>query len=176
MTAQEHFESLYSEHAGAVLAYARRRVPDGQAEDVTAEVFLTAWRRLDEIPTNTTVWLLGVARRVLANQRRSQARQLALRARMAHEPRGSEQPHVNATSDGRVTRALESLSEKDREVLLLVGWEELGHSDAARVLEIRAGTFAVRLHRARKRFEQALQKDYRTARPPTQPSQPTEAR
>jgi RNA polymerase sigma factor (sigma-70 family) len=154
VTACEQLEALYAEHAGAVLAYARRRTSVGNADDVLAEVFMTAWRRLDEIPAHPRVWLLGVARRVLANQRRGQGRQSALQSRLAETT-----PSVTLDgdlADGRVLRALDGLSEKDREVLLLLGWEGLNNQAAARVLGIRAGTFAVRLHRARRHFAAAL--------------------
>jgi RNA polymerase sigma-70 factor (ECF subfamily) len=157
VTAQEHFEALYREHGGAVLAYARRRASPGDAEDVVAEVFLTAWRRLEDVPSDTRVWLLGVARRVLANKRRSQTRQAALQTRLANESRHAAEPAAADASGERIRQALLSLGETDREALLLLGWEGLSHRDAARVLGIRAGTFAVRLHRARRKLARALE-------------------
>lgn len=156
MTAQEHFEALYREHGGAVLAYARRRASPGDAEDVVAEVFLTAWRRLEDVPSDARVWLLGVARRVLANKRRSETRQAALQTRLANESRHAEPTAPDAPGE-RIRQALLSLSETDREALLLLGWEGLSHRDAARVLGIRAGAFAVRLHRARRKLARALE-------------------
>jgi RNA polymerase sigma-70 factor (ECF subfamily) len=157
VTAQEHFEAVYREHGGAVLAYARRRAAPGDAEDVVAEVFLIAWRRLEDVPSDTRVWLLGVARRVLANKRRSQTRQAALQTRMANESRHAAEPTAADASGERIRQALFSLGETDREALLLLGWEGLSHRDAARVLGIRAGTFAVRLHRARRKLARALE-------------------
>jgi RNA polymerase sigma-70 factor, ECF subfamily len=154
VTAREHFEALYADHASAVLAYARRRTSPGNADDVLAEVFRTVWRRLDDIPPSPRVWLLGVARRVLANQRRAHSRQSALQSRLA-----DNSPRMTAgedLADERVLLALQRLSEKDRDVLLLLGWEGLSSQDAARVLGIRAGTLAVRLHRARGHFAAAL--------------------
>jgi DNA-directed RNA polymerase specialized sigma24 family protein len=74
MTDDERFEALYGAHAGAVLAYARRRTSPANADDVMADVFLIAWRRLADVPRDERVWLLGVARRVLANQRRGHTR------------------------------------------------------------------------------------------------------
>ncbi len=68
------FEQLYRQHAGAVLAYARRRTTQEAADDAVAEVFLIAWRRVDDVPAEPLPWLLGVARRVLANQRRGERR------------------------------------------------------------------------------------------------------
>jgi RNA polymerase sigma factor (sigma-70 family) len=162
VTSGERFESLYAAHAPAVLAYARRRTDAASAQDVLAEVFLAAWRRLDAIPLDdgARLWLLGAARRVLANERRGQARRTALHARLAAHPSGAGAEAVQAPApdmaDGRVLEALASLGDGDREVLLLLGWEELTAQEAAQVLGIRAGTFAVRLHRSRRRFALAL--------------------
>jgi len=49
-----------------VRSYAARRAGLDAADDVVAEVFLTAWRRIDDLPDDPLPWLLGVTRRVLA--------------------------------------------------------------------------------------------------------------
>ena len=150
------FEALYRAHAGVVRAYALRRTAGGAADDVVAEVFLVAWRRLDEIPDDPVPWLLGVARRVLANMRRGASRKAALEGKlMAHHHVSALAPSV-ADRDDRVARCLNSLGEPDREALLLVAWDGLTLVQAARVLGVRSGTFKVRLHRARRRFAAAL--------------------
>jgi RNA polymerase sigma-70 factor (ECF subfamily) len=48
------------------------------------------------------------------------------------------------------------LSERDREILLLVAWDGLEPARAARALGARPGAFAVRLHRARRRLAKLL--------------------
>jgi RNA polymerase sigma-70 factor, ECF subfamily len=63
------FEDLYSAHAGGLLGFARRRLGASEADDLVADVFLVAWRRLGDVPGDPLPWLLGVARRVLANRR-----------------------------------------------------------------------------------------------------------
>jgi RNA polymerase sigma-70 factor (ECF subfamily) len=156
MTARERFEVLYGDHAGAVLAYARRRTTSGAADDVVAETFLVAWRRLEEVPIDARWWLLGVARGVLANQRRGQLRQVALRDRLIAETPAAQSLTRRGENDERVVRALQALSDRDREALLLLGWEALSSREAALVLGIREQTYRVRLHRARKRFAHAL--------------------
>ena len=156
MTDDQRFEALYAAHAGAVLAYARRRTSPANADDVMADVFLIAWRRLADVPCDERIWLLGVARRVLANQRRGQTRQRALRERLLPQLPSSSPAADGDPRDERVLRALGGLREEDREALLLLGWEELSHAEAARVLGIRARTFSVRAHRARRRFALAL--------------------
>src|SRR5580765_4438253 len=81
----ERFERLYRGYGVEVLAYLRRRATRELADDGLAETFLVVWRRLDEVPDEPRAWLLGVARRVLANQRRSVRRQGALVERISME-------------------------------------------------------------------------------------------
>lgn len=151
---QARFEALYRSHAGRVRAYVLRRIADEAADDVVADVFLVAWRRLDAVPAEPLPWLLGTARRVLANRRRSQQRAFALRDRLVSQPAsGAAAP---AGVDHRVAGALAELSERDRELLMLIAWEGLSVTEAAEALGVRPGTVAVRLHRARQRFARAL--------------------
>jgi hypothetical protein len=89
--ARERFEQVFEEHFRVVSAYALRRASQADAEEVVAETFLVAWRRLDEVPRDAMPWLLGVARRVLANQRRAAGRREALRARIAGEQDGDSE-------------------------------------------------------------------------------------
>lgn len=152
MDARARFEALYRAHAGAVRTYARRRSDAQSADDVVADVFVTAWRRLDDVPEDPLPWLVGVARRTLANRRRSASRDLALKGRIMSE----QSTYASVERDDAVLRALGALREPDREALLLVGWEGLEPAQAAVVLGIRANTFSARLSRARRRFARAL--------------------
>ena len=153
---QAQFEQLYHAYADRVHAYALRRTTPGAADDVVAEVFLVVWRRLHRVPSEPLPWLLGVARRVLANRRRTESRAAALQDRLAAGRSPSEPCVVSAEVDDRVQRALAGLSERDRELLLLIAWEGLRVNEAAQALGVRSGTLAVRLHRARQRLTQAL--------------------
>ncbi len=143
-------EALWHEWHRHVLAYALRRADPATAEDVVAETFAIAWRRLAEIPERPLPWLLGVARRVLANHRRGERRRRALVDRLPVPAASEDAP------EGHVLSALASLRERDREALLLHAWEGLDHSEAGTVMGCSAATFAVRLHRARRRFEREL--------------------
>jgi RNA polymerase sigma factor (sigma-70 family) len=158
MTSQRLFEALYEQHASAVKGYAMRRIDPARADDVVAEVFLVAWRRLDDIPAEPRPWLFGVARRVLANERRRAARQDAFLDRLEPPPSGSADPADGLMLSDRPLRdALRNLSETDRDALLLTAWEGLNHRDAARALGVREATFSVRLHRAKRRLGRALE-------------------
>lgn len=156
---QAQFEQLYRAYADRVHAYALRRTTAAAADDVVAEVFLVAWRKLHKVPDEPLPWLLAVARRVVANRRRSEGRAAALHERLA-DPAWQPRPAaVSADVDDRVRRALAGLGERDRELLLLIAWEGLRVNEAAKVLGVRAGTLAVRLHRARRRLARVLAED-----------------
>ena len=150
------FEALYASHNAAVRTYVRRRVDSQDADDVVADVFVIAWRRLRDVPEDPLPWLVGVARRVMANRWRGVTRNAALHDRMMLE-RPRLAPSALMTPDPReVLLALSAMREKDREALLLVAWEGLKPAQAARVLGVSPNTFSARLSRARRRFERAL--------------------
>src|ERR1700722_10704877 len=71
-------EGLYATHAAAVRAYLRRRTDAATADDVLSDVFVVAWRRLEQVPEDSVPWLLACARNVLANSQRGERRRAAL--------------------------------------------------------------------------------------------------
>jgi RNA polymerase sigma-70 factor, ECF subfamily len=152
-TAAARFEQLFRANYGRVLAYARRRAAS-DAEDVAAETFLIAWRRLEAVPRNELAWLLAVARRVLANQRRRSATQERAVASVATESVLPAEPY--AGFDAPLRRALLQLDEKDRELLTLIAWDGLTAAEAGQVLGVSSVGARVRLHRARRRLEGLL--------------------
>lgn len=152
---EQEFEALYALHAGAVRGYAMRRCDPETADDVVADVFLVAWRRREELPKEPLPWLLSTARRVLANHARGHSRRVRLHDRLAAEPASVAAPAHPESA--RLRAALDSLSERDRELLLLMAWEGLELRQAAEVLGVRRNTLAVRFHRARRRLSAALE-------------------
>jgi RNA polymerase sigma-70 factor (ECF subfamily) len=155
------FEALFSAHGADIVAYCGwRSGPTGDGQDAVAEVFLTAWRRLDEIPDGDgeRVWLYATARRVMANQRRSHRRRVALQERLAQEttPSVDEQPAPSA-EEALVHEALRRLGPRDREVLLLAEWENLSPAEIAAVQGCLTVTARGRLHRARRRFRSVFE-------------------
>jgi RNA polymerase sigma factor (sigma-70 family) len=157
----DRLEKLFEAHHRALLAYAARRSATmADAEDVVAEVFLVAWRRLDDVPAGDDAlpWLYAVARKTLGNQRRGFLRRGRLRERLeqtAERPGLAPQP---APATEPALEALSRLSAGDQELLRLVAWEELSHAEIAAILGISVNAVAIRLHRARARFEQAMVK------------------
>jgi RNA polymerase sigma-70 factor (ECF subfamily) len=161
------FETLYQAHFRAVGAYTRRRAPDPvDSQEAVAETFTIAWRRLAEVPDDDAAlpWLYGVARRVLANQRRGNRRRddLSTRLRGEHPTTVEVEAQVVAAEERRmVLAALSRLRESDQEILRLAAWEELPHRDIAGVVGCSESSVAVRLHRARARLGRAIGKEER---------------
>jgi RNA polymerase sigma-70 factor (ECF subfamily) len=151
------FDAIFTEYQRPVLAYAMRRTPTpSDAEDVAAETFAIAWRKLDAIPAAEPLpWLYAVARRVLANHRRGLSRRERLAALLRVDDVATPIP-TGEDRDGPAFAALAQLSPADQELLRLVAWEELGNRQIAAVLGITANAVAIRLHRARARFADAL--------------------
>lgn len=156
-SALRRFEALFHQHADAVLAYAMRRSDSDTAEEIVAETFAVAWRRLDAVPDPALPWLLGVARRVLANERRSRSRAEALALRLVREPVGSSDDPADVV-DARLSMqaALDRLLPAELEVLELLAWEGLSAAQAADALGCSRVAITLRMHRARRRFHRLL--------------------
>lgn len=152
---KERFRELYDSCYPYVHAYLRRRIAHGDVDDVVAEVFATAWRRLDDVPpTKELPWLYGVARLTLANHRRGSRRRRELADRIVRLA-----PPASASGDTEfddVHTALSRVSAGDRELLRLAAWEQLSASDISVVLGCSENAAALRLSRARRRFREQL--------------------
>ncbi|MFF0577985.1 RNA polymerase sigma factor [Streptosporangium saharense] len=155
--ARDRFEAIYNAYYPAIHQYAARRTgsPEDTA-DVMSETFLTAWRRIADVPEGEAalLWLYGVARRVLANQRRGQSRRAGLAERLRDESSVTRASGPDGLDHVRV--AFDGLSARDRDVLALACWEGLTGPEIGRVLGCTATAARIRLHRARGRLARAL--------------------
>lgn len=164
---RRRFHAVYEANYRAVFAYARRRASTtSDAQDAVAETFAIAWRRLGDLPEAEAAlpWLYGVARRVMANQRRANQRRIDLPARLrGQQPATVEFEGQVAADDERrvVLAALGRLREADQELLRLAVWEELPHRDIAGIVGCSESSVAVRLHRARNRLGREIEKGIR---------------
>ena len=153
----DQFRRLFDANYKQLVAYARRRLASPQdADDLVAEVFTVAWRRRDRLPQgdDARLYLYGIARRVLANQRRATRRRTALVAAL----RGAAPwpPGDPMVEDPAVARALAALDDQDRELLRLLAWEGLTQIEVASVMEISVEAARSRIRRARARFADLL--------------------
>lgn len=161
---RERFEAAYRELYAPICGYTLRRVRDPEdAAEAIAETFATLWRRFDRCPRGEELrpWLFGVARRVIANQRRGERRRGALSERLVASFDQAAFAAVEPPDEtSALARAFASLNEADRELLSLVAWEGLTRDELAVALRTSRAVVRLRLHRARKRLRDAL--------PPTQ--------
>jgi RNA polymerase sigma-70 factor (ECF subfamily) len=155
---QVGFRRVFAERHRDVYAYCLRRTNPDDALDAAAEVFLTAWRRMEDMPDGDSVlpWLYGVARRVLSHQRRGQRRLRRLRLRAGTlgnlGPESPEAIVVRREEFALVLKALSRLRATDQEVLRLAAWDDLDHATIAGLLGCSVNAVDQRLHRARRRL------------------------
>jgi RNA polymerase sigma-70 factor (ECF subfamily) len=156
---EEQFRALFAENFHDVWSFARRRTGSApEADDVAAETFAVAWRRRDEISGEARLWLFGVARNVLSNQRRELQRRERLQRRLTTVRPEPDSSWPRTPSDDVLWEALASLSDDDRELLLLRAWDGLDVGNIAAVLGISAGTVSSRLYKAKRRLAKELQR------------------
>ena len=159
---QQRFRAVYQANYARILGYAARRTASADdAADVVAETFAIAWRKFDEIPggDEATLWLYGVARRVIANHHRKQASRSAVLEMLVrdYEEAVSFDPLL---SPGGISPALagawQALKPNDRDLLGLVVWETLTMEQIASVIGCARAVAKVRIHRARRRLAEEL--------------------
>ena len=154
--AELRFARLYDLHHRPIRDYCRRRLDVHRVDDAVAEVFLTAWRKLDDVPVDDTarLWLYRVAYRVVGHQWRGVTRRKRLEQRL-RSASGRALPGLDDTLVERdehrlVLRAAANLGQTDAEVLRLSVWEQLSIADIANLLDIEPNAVKQRLHRARR--------------------------
>ncbi len=133
------FAAFLREMSPELLRYFVRRVPDSEdCADCLAETLLAAWRRIDDLPSrleDRRAWIYGIARFVVANLRRGNARRLALLDELAAHLRVS-QHFADPARDSDALDALRQLRATDRELVQLVVWESFTLAEAASILGI----------------------------------------
>jgi len=150
---ETRFGALVDEVYEPVQRYVRRRTHPADVDDVVADTLLVLWRRLDDVPADAALpWSYGVARRCLANSRRSVVRQ----ERLVERLQDGLGPSYSAPEDDLLHTALAALGDDDRALLQLWSWERLEPREIAQVLGISANAASIRLHRAKKRLRAAM--------------------
>ena len=166
----EEFRALFREHHPRIRRYFAARAPASHVDDLAAETFLVAWRRLGDVPAEPLPWLLNVAGKIQANQWRKADRAQALVERLASVSRldvhDASVGFERRTQQRAVLHALAHLSESDRELMLLSLWDGLQPSEIAVALDVSRVATRARLSRARRRLEHALRSELAAAGEP----------
>lgn len=159
------FAVIFDRHVRKVHAFLDRRVGADDADSLTGETFRIAFERRTTYlvdRSDSLPWLYGIAHNLLRHHWRGLARQDQLLRRI-----GSVQ-HSDSQDDTlldrvaaqemwpRVQRALDTMRPEDRDVILLVAWEELSYVEVAVALDVPIGTVRSRLHRARRHLRELI--------------------
>lgn len=145
------FRSLYERSLSGIYRFVVRSLPlqRGDADDLVADIYLVAWRRINDVPEppEDVLWVYGVARNVISQHRRAAGR----KGNLAHALASQRQtPTFEVELDTRVLEAIENLPVSQHEVIQLVTWEGMSLQDAALVLGCSTNAVKVRLHRAKR--------------------------
>lgn len=148
------FRRLFDAHLADLWRFARRRChSSADADDITAQVFAVAWRRRSELPdSEVRLWLFGVARHVVANHRRSTDRQRRLQLRLIENHHADQHSNDPGSSHDELHEALASLSDDDRDVVVMRCWDGLAVNDIATLIGCTPNAVSVRLHKARRKL------------------------
>lgn len=158
MDPETRFRAIFDLAYAPLCRYARHRGLSGpDAEDLVAQTLEIAWRRIGEVPEAEPLpWLYAVARNLWRNQARRDRRRQVLLPRFLAAPPDPARGDPAALTPGEIRAALDSLSDRDQEVLRLVAWDGLTPAQTAAVLGCTPATARTRLHRARVRLAAQL--------------------
>lgn len=154
---ERRFRELHNAAYDDLLRFVRRRAQPDDVDDIVNETYLTAWRRLDDVPdtpTDARAWLFGVARNCILNTTRSANRRTALAVRIASTNSPTVQEYSNLDDSMDLIAAWKKLKPEHQEALALHAWEGLTSQQAAKVLGITAIAFRIRVRAACKQLEQ----------------------
>ncbi|GAA4637617.1 RNA polymerase sigma factor [Actinoallomurus vinaceus] len=161
----EWFTVLYDRYAEDIHRYIAGRLGRESADDLTADVFLVAFRKratFDPARGAVKPWLYGIATKVVSRHRRSEGRRLKALFRMsAEDATDGHEDHVAARvaaqrAGPELARAINGLSQAERDVLFLTALGGLSYQEVAEALGIASGTVGSRLNRAKRELRRVL--------------------
>jgi RNA polymerase sigma factor (sigma-70 family) len=150
------FVEVVQRHQVAVHGFLARRAGRQAADDLLGEVWVRAFAardRYDSRYQDARPWLYGIARNVLRAHWREHGSVDCAAPEAVADPWDDVVHQLDSAERARaVASAIRALPATEREVLLLVAWEQLTPAEAAAALGIPPGTARSRLHRARARL------------------------
>lgn len=152
------FERLYRAHVNRVHSLVRRMVPDADAEELTQDVFVRAWQKLESFRGESAfgTWLHRLAVNLMLEHRAGLGRD---RKRWSSDEAAiTDQPARRVTVDEGLDMddAVRQLPDGMRQIFVLYDVEGYQHDEIGKMLGISSGTSKSQLHRARMALRQLL--------------------
>jgi len=151
----EAFGDLYARHLDEIYRYVFYKVGSEKlAEDLTEQVFLSAWEAIDGYEQRGhpfSAWLYRIAHNAIVDHYRTRREEEPLDAvtfRLADETPGPEETLLKKGEVSRLLDALRELSDEKQDLILLRFVEGLSHSEAAEILGKSEVACRVMQHRA----------------------------
>jgi len=160
LSVEERLRELATDHVAAIAAFLRHRrypLPEAELDDLIEETLVATWRRLEDCPEGAErAWMIGIARNVLRNAKRSARRRTSLNESI-DDPGPSPSAEAWVLASQAVRDAMAALSDGDRDVLMLHHWDGLTTREIAVACDIGEKAAGSRLQRAQSRLRQALE-------------------
>lgn len=153
------FEALVRRHQSVVWAVALRVCRDkAAAEDVSQRAFINAMERVDDLKGAFRPWLLSITANLAKNHRRDNARLVPTEIvpEHPHDEPGADERLDAARRSQRLREAIDALSIRQREVVMMRIDGQLPFSEIAQTLGITENNAKVTYHTATKRLREQL--------------------
>lgn len=164
--APEAFGEIFDRHYDAIHAYLQRQLGPDRADDLASQTFLTAFdlrERFESGRDSARPWLYGIASNLCLRHYRDLRRGLRAYARTGVDPLfdafdGTEERLDAAAARPALAAALAELPREEMQALLLHAWADLSYAEIADSLDVPIGTVRSRLHRARTRLREPIER------------------
>jgi RNA polymerase sigma-70 factor (ECF subfamily) len=155
----EAFAALVSQYQKMIFAVAYRMtgsLPD--AEDLTQETFLRAFRQLDSFRAEAkfSTWLCQIAMNLSLNWRTRESRRGDIHSKWAEDAFADASGEFPDELSHRVQSALDKLPVKQRAAIVLTVYENRSHAEAAQLLHCSETTISWRVFTARQKLKRLL--------------------
>lgn len=163
---ENDFDGVYTEYYPVIYRVAVKVVGDAHAaEELCQEAFLRYFERMDRLPKNREAlyWLIRVVKNLAYNHEKRQGRKRTAYERFqqespySEENRGEQEVMAGQTVE-LVRKALLQLPSKLRIPLVLKEYAGFNYDEIAKTMKISVGNVKVRVHRARQKMAQQLDK------------------
>lgn len=156
------YEAVYRGCVGRIHGLCLRMLRNSEeAEELTQDVFVRAWERLETFRGDSrfTTWLHKLAVNLILQHRRSMGRRWA-REQLTDDPGkfGTRAAKVTPGKKIDLERAIDVLPPKAQEVLILRDIEGYKYREVAELTGTAVGTVKAQVHRARRMVQEAMER------------------